>query len=722
MKKLYFSLCFIFIVIGLKAQTVSIPDPVFKQLLVTSNSSGNICAFDLTNNAFSVDANNDGEIQVSEALQVGYLDIDNGLGATSIGNLEGIQSFTNLIGLNCANNMLTSLNVSGLSHLVELTCTNNQLTSLNLNGCVELMTIYAYQNQFTSMDLVDLPRAHIMNFSFNPLTSLNISGCPRITQLACDYTQLITLDVSSLSMLAYIYVTHCPQLTSIFAKNGSNESYAFDFSNSPNVTYICADESQLTTLQNLATTYGNTSCTVNSYCSFIPGGNYYTTQGTSTYDGDNNGCGGSDAAYQGLRMAISGSAVGSVITNASGNYVFDVPAGTYTVTPSLENPSYFLVSPTNFTVTFPGSGNPNVQNFCIRPNGTHRDVDVTILPMIVARPGFDAYYKIIYKNKGTHPQTGTVTLTFQDDMMDYVSSVPSYSSQSTNLFAWDYSNLLPFETREILITFNVNSPVETPPVNIGDELSFTAVINPVSGDDTYWDNTNPIKQTVVGSLDPNDKACAEGALVTTSVIGEYVHYLIRFENTGNYPAENVVIKDIIDTNKFTATTLLPISSSHPVVTKFSSPNKVEFIFENINLPFDDANNDGYVAFKIRTRPSPTLSVGSTFSNTASIYFDYNAPIITNTFTSTIQALGNQDFEFSDYVSLYPNPARDILNIQTKNDIQISSVNIYNTLGQLVLVLPEVKDAGIDVSDLVTGTYFIKINSDKGSASTKFIKD
>ncbi|QBZ98071.1 DUF7619 domain-containing protein [Flavobacterium sangjuense] len=720
MKKLYFSLCFLFIVLGLNAQTVSIPDPVFKQLLVTSNSSSNICAFDLTNNAFSVDANGDGEIQVSEALQVGSLDIDNGFGTSSISNLEGIQSFTNLMDLNCANNELTSLNVSGLSQLVSLDCRSNQLTSLTLNGCVELMTIYAFQNQFTSVNLVDLPRAHIVNFSFNPLTSLNISGCPRITQVACDYTQLITLDVSNLPILSYIYVTHCPQLTSIFAKNGSNESNAFDFSNSPNVSYICADESQLTTVQNLATTYGNTGCTVNSYCSFTPGGNYYTMQGTSTYDGDNNGCGGSDAAYQGLRMAISGSAVGSVVTNASGSYVFDVPAGTYTVTPSLENPTYFLVSPTNFAVAFPGSGSPYVQNFCVRPNGTHRDLDVTILPLTVARPGFDARYKIIYKNKGTHPQTGTVALTFQDDMMDYVSSVPSYNSQSANLFTWDYSNLLPFETREILITFNINSPLETAPVNIGDQLSFSAVINPVSGDDTIADNTNPIKQTVVGSLDPNDKICVEGTIVTTSVIGEYVHYLIRFENTGNYAAENVVVKDIIDTGKFTAATLLPISSSHPMVTKFSSPNKVEFIFENINLPFDDANNDGYVAFKIRTRTN--LVVGSTFSNTASIYFDYNAPIITNTFTSTIQALGDQDFEFSDYVSLYPNPVHGILNIQTKNDIQISSVNIYNTLGQLVLVLPEVRDAGIDVSDLVTGTYFIKINSDKGTASTKFIKD
>lgn len=53
-------------------------------------------------------------------------------------------------------------------------------------------------------------------------------------------------------------------------------------------------------------------------------------------------------------------------------------------------------------------------------------------------------------------------------------------------------------------------------------------------------------------------------------------------------------------------------------------NNVEFVFENINLPFDNAANDGYVSFKVKTRP--TLVGGDLFSNTANIYFDYNYPI------------------------------------------------------------------------------------------------
>jgi hypothetical protein len=198
--------------------------------------------------------------------------------------------------------------------------------------------------------------------------------------------------------------------------------------------------------------------------------------------------------------------------------------------------------------------------------------------------------------------------------------------------------------------------------------------------------------------------------------------MIRFENTGTFAAENIVVKDMIDTNKFDISSLVPMKGSHSFVTNITAGNKVEFIFENINLPFDDANNDGYVAFKIKTKP--TLINGDTFSNTASIYFDYNFPIVTNTATTTIQQVLNvPDFEFSNYFSLYPNPVSDVLNISTKGNIEISSINIYNTLGQLVLVIPNAKDSKtVDVSSLTSGHYFIKINSDKGTSNTKFVKN
>ena len=233
--------------------------------------------------------------------------------------------------------------------------------------------------------------------------------------------------------------------------------------------------------------------------------------------------------------------------------------------------------------------------------------------------------------------------------------------------------------------------------------------------DGIWINN----QTVINSHDPNDKTCIEGTTVSPSMIGQYVHYVIRFENTGTANAQHIVVKDIINTAKYDITSLVPLSGSAAYTTKRSNTNQVEFVFQNINLPFDDANNDGYVAFKIKTKP--TLVVGSTFSNSANIYFDYNAPIVTNTYTTTITALGAQDFDFGSVFTLSPVPAKNSLTITTNQNVVMSSVSIYNALGQLVQVNTNPNET-IDVSGLRTGTYFIKIISDKGTASSKFIKN
>ncbi|MET0758978.1 MAG: T9SS type A sorting domain-containing protein, partial [Flavobacterium sp.] len=397
-----------------------------------------------------------------------------------------------------------------------------------------------------------------------------------------------------------------------------------------------------------------------------------------------------------------------------------VQTGTHTLTPILENPTYFNVSPSTVNVTFPTQASPFTQNFCVTANGIHPDLEVTLLPLTPARPGFDATYKIIYKNKGNTTQSGSVNLTFNDAVLDLVSANP-VSSQATNILSWNFTTLLPFETREITLTLNLNSPTETPAVNSGYILNYNATIASAATDESPSDNSLAYNQTVVNSFDPNDKTCLEGATITPAKVGDYVHYMIRFENNGSANAQNVVVKDIIDTVKFDINTLIPIKGSHSFVTNITSGNKVEFIFQNINLPFGNANNDGYVAFKIKTKA--TLVVGDTFTNNASIYFDYNFPIVTNTATTTIAVLAIQDFVFSNYFTLYPNPAKDILNIAAKETIEVASINIYNTIGQLVLVIPNAQNtSSVDVSGLTSGNYFIKINSDKGTSNTKFIKN
>lgn len=660
-----------------------------------------------------------------------------GCGNNHITNLD-LTGLTNLQTLACSDNLLTSLDLTPLSPLVlrNLSCANNQLSQLNISGFNNLSRLLCNDNQLQTLDLSGKHLLQEVNCSGNQIQNLEINQILNLTQFNCSHNQLTLLNISNISnaglidcsnnQLATLDLNSCygsglncanNQLETLLVKNGFNESL-LDFSGNPNLQYICADEAQIPSVQTAITANGYTNCHVNSYCSFTPGGTFYTIQGNNRYDENTNGCDSNDINFPNLKLSFTdGVNTGNLICDTSGIYHYDVQYGTQTITPILENPVYFAVSPASATVTFPNTSNTFDQDFCIAPNGIHNDLEITILPLSAARPGFDAAYKIIYKNKGTHTQSGSINASFDDSILDFIYANPAISNQGTNTLTWSFLNLVPFESREISFVLNINSPMETPAVVGGDILHYTASITGLT-DETPNDNAMTLNQSVVNSFDPNDKTCLEGNAITPDRIGNYVHYMIRFENTGTFPAQNIVVKDVIDTTKFDISSLIPETGSHNFITRING-NKVEFIFESINLPFDDAHNDGYVAFKIKTKP--TLVLGDTFSNSADIYFDYNFPITTNTAATTISLLNNHDFDFGTTFSLAPVPAKNVLTITKKQEILISSVTIYNTLGQLVQVNANPNET-IDVSGLQTGSYLIRIMTDKGTAVSKFIKE
>ena len=341
-----------------------------------------------------------------------------------------------------------------------------------------------------------------------------------------------------------------------------------------------------------------------------------------------------------------------------------------------------------------------------------------------ARPGFDAEYRLIYKNKGTTTLNPVIHFTYDDMLLDFVSASVVPNANPEGILEWQITNIQPFEEDVIDFILNVNSPQEDPSVNIGDTLGLTAFIELPDGlfDETPNDNESDLKQVVVGSFDPNDKTCLEGDTITTDMVGSYVTYLIRFENTGDYYAENIVVVDMIDTERFEISTLTPLQSSHDYVTRITEGNKVEFIFENIMLPgMPSEDRYGYVAFKIKTKA--TLQVDDSFSNTAAIYFDFNHPIITNEAITTVTILDTPNFDFNANIRLYPNPTSDVLHIEPINSITLRSIEVYNILGQRVVFVPNVQEnASFNVSRLGSGTYTVKVTTDKGAAYSKFIKD
>jgi len=452
---------------------------------------------------------------------------------------------------------------------------------------------------------------------------------------------------------------------------------------------------------------------------------YNTVKGNVGFDLNGNGCDVSDVHTSGIKVKLNdGTSDSFAFTNNAGDYIFYVPAGDYVITPEPERPHYGS-SPTSATASF-GTTNDlsETRNFCLVPNGVYNDLEVTLLPIGAARPGFDAAYRLVYKNNGNQTASGTVNFVFDDARMDFVSANPTLSSQTVNNLSWNYTNLLPFESRTIIITVNINSPMELPPVNNGNSLSFSASVNPVSGDQTPNDNTANFNQIALGSYDPNDKTVIEGSEIHISEAGNYLNYLIRFQNSGTFAAENVVVKDVLASN-LDKSTLKIVSASHQYRSSLSAGGKLEFFFDNINLPTeadDEPGSHGFIAFKIK--PSSAVGIGSTIENTAEIFFDFNFPIVTNTVSTTFSLLANHNFDFEDGFSLYPNPVDSVLNIKMQSSFETATVKIFNQLGQLVKTVNNIRENqknSIEVGDLKSGSYVVQITTNKGTSTKKLIK-
>ncbi|MGB1032347.1 MAG: T9SS type A sorting domain-containing protein, partial [Flavobacteriales bacterium] len=138
--------------------------------------------------------------------------------------------------------------------------------------------------------------------------------------------------------------------------------------------------------------------------------------------------------------------------------------------------------------------------------------------------------------------------------------------------------------------------------------------------------------------DPNDKYAEPAGYEEPHFVlnDTQIEYRIRFQNTGNAPAETVVIEDQLDLNVLDMSTFNPLFASHDFTTSIDGSGKVIFTFDNIQLPdstTDEPGSQGYVVYTIS--PIAGLTHGDEINNFAEIYFDLNPAIITNTYQHTI---------------------------------------------------------------------------------------
>lgn len=637
-----------------------------------------------------------------------------------------IANVPNLKTLAIANNHIPEINNSNFPVLESFDASYNQLTALNFTAPL-LKTMYVFSNNITNFTIGSYPILETLDIGGNRIVDLDISNHSKITTVY-NWIDLPTQPPANLgTYLKSVNANNSTSLTdlilgssaleNIFMKNGHTDNLVI---NQADLKYICCDESEAAAIKDMVTSMGMTDCNVNTYCNFVPGGNYNTITGTVRFDDNNNGCDLNDEVFEHMKLKVSnGTIVEETFVKSNGKYDLYTQGENFTVTAEPENPARYTVSPPSFAVNFADHNqNVSTQNICVTKNGNVKDLEVVIAPVSDARPGFDAVYKLIWRNKGNVSLSGNASLTFDGSKMTFLSSsLPSTVSGNTVNFS--FAGLKPYANTASEITFKINAPTHPGyPVNIGDQLNFTAAVTPLSGDFNPSDNEFIYKQTVTGSFDPNDITCLEGSQIPVSMVSKDLHYIINFENTGTAPATHIVVEMDINPADFNVATLQLQHTSHETYTKITG-NKAEFMMKDINLA---ASAHGNIALKIKTKTG--LVSGDSVSGKANIYFDYNFPVATNEAVTVIggTVLQTLDSTETSGIHIYPNPTKGDVNITA--DSKITSVEIYDAQGRIVQKQTGIhtEKTKISLHTAASGVYYFKVFTEKDSFMRKVIRN
>lgn len=773
---LFTSLCIGFSYFAM-AQEIDIPDPAFLSDLIING----------------VDVNMDGQIQLIEAENAEYVFLSN----PDIESIEGIEYFRSLKELELSFiGFIDSLNLSQNDSLVFLNINDTEFDYLDVKSCTNLFS-FSINNDVSlsrplDIDLSENAQLDIVEIYVSMIENLKFGNNSALTTLMItNNSGLESLDLRGCFNLITIHIDNAPQLKEI---NLSDSEALIDvilletsidflnLSNNPGIDILIVDRGiQFIDIKNnTLLTAIDLQCTANDRleaicideeilpiieltletCGTLPEVEvlfecfplHQFTQSLQLIqflDTLSNGdCTAMVDSPFNMLLEIHSMTNDTAVYNgyrvdqSSGYYA--LPKDQLRITPIL-GPlnSNYSITQTEFELDF--SNNEDLtEEICFTATNANTDVAIDLFPIDDARPGFEANYILRYRNIGATTSNGRITVNYPDETVTFISASEEVE-EDQGMLNFQYDNLKPFEERDIFLTFILNTPTDINPLDQGDFLNFNAFIFPDVFDILRDDNFTILSQEVINSFDPNDKTCFQGATLMDTLVGRSLDYRIRFENIGTASAVHVFIDDEIDTTYFDINSLRVTEASHDLQTTIDG-NLVQFSFRDIYLPYEDAFNDGYVIYKIKTKDD--LQIGDTIKNQASIVFDFNAPIITNVAETIIvtdadgdgfhnledcddasaninpdaeEIPGNDIDEDCDgeiltsthevqalHFMLYPNPAQDVIHIQ-KFTTATLQIKIFNLTGEMILKTGNV--SSLDLSTLVEGMYLMEIEEE-----------
>jgi|GEM_PF-6905666 len=408
-----------------------------------------------------------------------------------------------------------------------------------------------------------------------------------------------------------------------------------------------------------------------------------------------------------------------VFTDYLGQYTYYGNNGSITIKP--EKLQYYIAYPDSYNIQVNNVSLDTI-NFAYHTSTPVNDLEISIsnAPFPLGYHG-TLFTSII--NRGTSPTPANVVLQY-DSSLTLLTSGAQIISQGNGTCTFNAGILYPMQETNFMTNFEIGAvPTDTLP------FLFIATVNPVSNDSIPENNTDSLLVSAVSSFDPNDKTVEPAGFGLNNTIdtGQELTYTIRFQNTGTYKAFKVVLIDTLS-NKLDLSTFKYIASS--AKCSFSISNHILTVtFKDINLPFANENEmESHGYFKFSIKPITSIKYGDSITNKASIYFDFNEPIVTNetevVFGEIILENAQPHNINNNSISIFPEPFSNSFTIHLSNSVNLPcNLQIFNSSGQLVL---EKKINGINelvrTSQIAAGTYTIRvIDNQKQQFTTNCIK-
>jgi uncharacterized repeat protein (TIGR01451 family) len=283
--------------------------------------------------------------------------------------------------------------------------------------------------------------------------------------------------------------------------------------------------------------------------------------------------------------------------------------------------------------------------------------------------------------------------------------LPEPTSVSGDTIRWSIPGLPIMSTTGVFVF--TRTPASVP---IGTPLQHVASILPVENDTLPTDNRYTLLDTVVGSYDPNDKLVTPRSITPQQALnGTRVTYTIRFQNTGNFHAERVLLIDDLPAT-LDLTSFRFEGASHPHTWSIVD-GELKVLFDGIMLPYASQNepgSHGFFSFSIATLPD---LADEHIWNRAFIYFDFNAPIITPWCDLSVEELptSTRTYDGASFIAV-PNPADDHLMIRHSQDGTITEVSLLSLDGRVIPVDPVFTGSQVEIacSRVPDGLYLLVV--------------